>query len=132
MFNEARNRIGSVFKRKPNLEEKIYALQRELAAIGELKDMLRTPGWQRLSARLNEMIKSFDEKIVALSGDIDKNRVEINAAYALRITYAGFLNIVEGTIAREEPIKREMKEKIEFYDDTREQHSLTQLQNAEG
>ena len=132
MFAEVTNRIGSVFKRKPNLEEKIYALQRELATIGELKDMLNTRGWQRLSERLKEMIKSFDEKIVVLSGDIDKNRVEINAAYALRITYSGFLGIVEGTLSREDAIKKEMKEKIEFYEDTKHESAMQLADQSEG
>ena len=96
-----------LWKSKYNIHEDIALLHKELETISEVKEFVQTKMWIRICDMMIAKIKNYDNSIVTLSANPEKNKEEIKSKHSLRTACKGLIGGIETTLKSEaEIIKR--------------------------
>lgn len=101
--------LGSVFNRGYNLKREIAAVNDDIRAIEEVREVVSTAGWKRLRELFVEKIVSYDAKIVGLSADPVKHADEIKHKHALRSVLGEILSAVDNTLNLEQEVRAKLQ-----------------------
>jgi hypothetical protein len=93
-----------------DLEAELEKLYDEVATINNLATMVQTDGWDRFSGWAAGRIEMWDDEIVSMAKEPEKNASEMKYKYALRQVLHLMVAAVEASLAeRDEKIGRLLK-----------------------
>ncbi len=108
------NPIHSLFPPKFNLVRELKRLHQELRDLEELKSLSNTKGWKQLKRWVIDKVVQYDQGIVTLADDVDKNRKEIEHKRAFRDALLWMINQIDFKL-KAEP---ELQERIKYLAET--------------
>lgn len=103
------NPIHSLFKPKFDLVKELKGLNSELRNIEELKSLSNTKGWKQLKKWVIDKVVQYDQSIITLSSDIDKNRKEIETKLAFRDALLWMINQIDFKLKAEPELQRRIQ-----------------------
>lgn len=103
------NPIHTLFKPKFDVVKELKKLHQELRAIEELKSLSNTKGWKQLKGWVIDRVVIYDQGIVTLSGDVDKNKKEIEHKKAFRDALLWMINQIDFKLNAELGVHRRIK-----------------------
>ena len=106
--------VHTLFKPKFNLVKELKRLHGELREIEELKSLSDTKGWKQLKKWVIDKVVQYDQGIVTLADNVDKNKKEIEQKRAFRDALLWMINQIDFKL-RAEP---ELQERIKYLAET--------------
>src|SRR3990172_325724 len=106
--------IHSLFQPKFNAGKEINRLWAELRTINELKSLSTHPGWKKLKRWVVDKVVQYDQSIVTLSNDVERNKKEIEFKRQFRDALLWTVNQVDSRVSAE----LELQERIKFLAET--------------
>jgi hypothetical protein len=101
--------IHSLFKPKFNVVDELNRLSGELRIIGELKSIAQSKGWGHLKRWVIDKVVQYDQSIVTLCSDVEKNYKEIEHKRCFRDSLLWFVGQLDDKIKAEPEIQQRMK-----------------------
>ena len=108
------NPIHSLFPPSFNLVKELKGLHQELRDLEELKSLSNTKGWKQLKRWVIDKVVQYDQSIVTLADNVDKNRKEIEQKRAFRDALLWVINQIDFKL-KAEP---ELQKRIEYLAET--------------
>ena len=106
--------VHSLFKPTFDAVKELKQLHGELREIEELKSLSNTQGWKQLKRWVIDKVVQYDQGIVTLADDVDKNKKEIEHKRAFRDALLWMINQIDDKL-KAEP---ELQERIKYLAET--------------
>lgn len=89
------NFVHTLFKPKFDAVKELKRLHQELRELEELKSLSNTKGWKQLKGWVIDKVVQYDQSIVTLSDDVDKNKKQIEHKKAFRDALLWMINQID-------------------------------------
>ena len=106
--------VHTLFEPKFDVVKELKRLHGELREIEELKSLSNTKGWKQLKKWVIDKVVQYDQGIVTLADNVDKNKKEIEQKRAFRDALLWMINQIDFKL-RAEP---ELQERIKYLAET--------------
>ena len=101
--------VHSLFKPKFDLVKELKRLHEELREIEELKSLSNTKGWKELKRWTIDKVVQYDQNIVTLANDVDKNKKEIEQKRAFRDALLWMINQIDFKLKAEPELQKRIQ-----------------------
>lgn len=101
--------VHTLFKPKFDLVKELKRLHEELREIEELKSLSNTNGWKQLKKWVIDKVVQYDQSIVTLASDVDKNKKEIEQKRVFRDALLWIINQIDFKLKAEPELQKRIK-----------------------
>lgn len=103
------NPIHSLFQPKFNLVKELQRLHSELRELEELKTLANTKGWGQFKRWVIDKVVQYDQSIVTMADNVDKNKKEIENKRAFRDALLWMISQIDVKLKAEPELQQRIK-----------------------
>ena len=100
--------VHTLITPKFNLVKELKRLHGELREIEELKSLSNTKGWKELKRWTIDKVVQYDQSIVTLADDVERNKKEIEHERAYRDALLWMMNQIDSNLTTEPALQESM------------------------
>ena len=112
---------------RPDRDKEIAHLKLELAAIAELKEVIRTRGWRQIVTIIQKFASKLAQDAYDKCENPEKNAMEIRCKKMVADTLGAILLTIDSRVNDEDYIGKQLVEKVEEYNHLQDLQKLETL-----